>query len=198
MTRTTMTLALAATMLLTLGAQAHAEKRATFKPQTVRSLEQRVQQITARIERSRQRMRQVKHKLLDGWTPDTVLELIHGNQLGRLFVIEKLRYTLDGRTLPVGKANAAGYARVFFGKVKPGKHRLKVTLVVRGNSRVLSYVSGLRVAQSRSFVFDVQPSTRQVITAQLKEASGLTPRLGRRFEIRINSEIKPSSVLPSK
>lgn len=213
MTRTTrslpirraLPLALAASVLLAAAPASARDKTATAKDSTasarlltIRALEQRVQQITARVERSRARMQQVKDKLLDGWNPDTVLELIHANTLGKLFTVKKLRYTLNGRTLTVARGNDRGYHRVFLGKVKPGKHRLKISMIVRGDSLRLSYVSGLHVAVSRTFVFDVQPQTRQVVTARLAEASGLTPRLGRRFDLRIKSEIKPSSVLSSK
>ena len=173
-------------------------KREVAPAEKVQSLERRLARLDARVAKARKTMRRLKGRLLAGWNPDTVLEVVHENKLGKLFEVLELRYRLDGKVVRSLATSRQGFTRIFFGKVSPGKHRLTINMVVQGSERELSYVSGLKIAVQREIAFSVPTATRKVITASLSEASGLTPRLGRRFVIRAEQETKASKVFSAK
>lgn len=160
----------------------------------IESLQGRLDVLASRLGVVEDQVGLLRETALGGEVAETRAILVHKNELGGSFVIERAKYVLDGAVL-IDKVDANGSLAsvkemvLFDGQIGAGDHLLEVEILCRGGSfGLFSYVESyrfrvtsrylLRVREGRTNRLDVIAYQRPDIT--LDTAKRLTIRYDRR------------------
>lgn len=163
----------------------------------MRELEERVNDLKERIFRSKARLMLLRETVLNGAIAGAKAIIIHKNEMGSSFVLEKAAYALDGAPI-FTRANDendsladAERLEVFAGSIVPGNHNLSVHLVYRGNGfGVFSYLKGYRFTIRSSYAFTAEEGKATTISVVPYEKGGMTTDLRERPAVRYDVEIR--------
>ncbi len=163
----------------------------------MRELEERVNDLKERIFRSKARLMLLRETVLNGAIAGAKAIILHKNEMGSSFVLEKVTYALDGAPI-FTRANDendsladAERLEVFAGSIVPGNHNLSVQLVFRGNGfGVFSYLKGYRFTIRSSYAFTAEEGKATTISVVPYEKGGMTTDLRERPAVRYDVEVR--------
>lgn len=162
----------------------------------LRTLEERVNALKERVFRSKARLVLLRETVLNGVISGARARLVHRNEMGSAFILERASYTLDGEPLfnktdDDGSLDGQSEIELFEGSIVPGTHNLSVTLVFRGNGYgVFTYLRDYQFRIRASYPFTAEEGKIVSVKAVAYERGGITTDLQNRPGIRFETQIK--------
>jgi len=121
------------------------------------------------------------------------VRLVHRNEMGSSFTLEKVQYALDGTAVlekEGGDLDQRPEFEIFSGPVVPGQHTVSALLVYRGHGfGVFSYLSGYVFTLRSSHTFQVDEGKQVRVTIVGYERGGATADLADRPDIRFEDAL---------
>jgi len=168
----------------------------------LKGLEQRVNELKERIFRSKARLNLLKETVLHGVIAGSRALILHKNDMGSSFRLEKLVYAVDGaqiyaKTDDSGGLDAKREFEIFNGSIVPGNHTVSVLMIFRGHGYgIFSYLKGYKFTVRSSHTFTAGEGKLTEITIRGFEKGNITTPLAERpavdFKINVLSE-RPSA-----
>lgn len=161
----------------------------------IHRIESQVNELKEEIFRSRTRLAILKESVLASGLSGTELRIVHRNQMGANFKLERALYMLDGDPLyrvtdQDGELDQQEEIEIFNGPIQSGNHSLQVELVYRGNGfGVFSYLQSYRFTLNDDTTFRAEEGKRVTINVTGYERSGVTLELKDRPDIRFERDI---------
>lgn len=163
--------------------------------QTIGALEARVDSLKDQVLRTRARLTVLDAAVRQSAIAGASLEIVHRNQMGSSFTLEKVVYRLDGtpifeRVDTDGGLDAETALTIYEAAVVPGDHTLDAQLIYRGNGfRIFSYLRSYVFTVRSSHTFNVDEGKRIRVEAIGYERGGATRSLEDRPDIRFEDTI---------
>ena len=163
--------------------------------QTIKGLEHRVNELKEKIFRSKTRLAILKESVLASTIAGAEAEIVHRNEMGSSFRLEKVTYSLDGGPIfsevdKDGSLDSREQIEIFSGPIVPGNHTISVVMVYRGHGYgIFSYLEGyvFRLRSSHTFFAEEGKLTRVHVVGY--EKGGITTDLKERPDIRYDTQI---------
>jgi hypothetical protein len=163
--------------------------------QQIQRIETQVNELKEEIFRSRTRLAILKESVLASGLSGTELRIVHRNEMGANFKLERALYILDGDQLRQlvdrdGNLDQQEEIEILSGPIQPGPHNLQVELIYRGNGfGVFSYLQSYRFTLNDSDQFRADEGKRITIIVIGYERSGITLELKDRPDIRFERSV---------
>ncbi len=170
----------------------------------LRTLEERVNDLKERIFRSKARLILLRETVLNGVISGAKAVIIHRNEMGASFTLERVSYSLDGEPLfnkadEEGSLDAESEIKLFDGSIVPGNHNLSVYMLFRGNGYgVFSYLRDYKFTVKTSYPFTAEEGKQTTVRAVAYERGGITTRMENRLDVRFENEVKQDVNLPNQ
>lgn len=116
--------------------------------QDLRKLEQRIEQLKERVIETKARLLNYSQKVAKGYAAGTQVGLRMNNELGNDFLVEKVSFYLDGHLVYIkefGEEESVTNLSVYRGSVLPGRHRIDVEVILRGDEGLFDFGHGARL-----------------------------------------------------
>lgn len=158
------------------------------------TLERRVNDLKEKIFRSKTRLAILKETVLSSTIAGAEAKIVHRNEMGSSFRLEKVTYSLDGtpvRTLVDNDGDLDGQEEVEIlnGPIVPGNHTLSVQMVYRGNGYgIFTYLRGYVFNLRSSHTFHAEEGKLVRVKAVGYEKGGITTDLKDRPDIRFEND----------
>ncbi len=153
-------------------------------------LDARLDEVSSRLERVADQVGVLRDTALGAGVEATRAVLVHKNQLGRAFALERIRYVLDGGVL-LEKVDEGGNLSgledlvLFDGRIEPGEHVLEVEGVCRGGGfGVFSYVEAYRFRLTSRYILNVREGRSTRLEIVLYQRPDLTLEAAKRLDLR--------------
>jgi hypothetical protein len=162
--------------------------------QKIGSLERRVNDLKEKIFRSKTRLAILKETVLSSTIAGAEAKIVHRNEMGSSFRLEKVTYSLDGtpvRTLVDngGDLDDQEEVEILNGPIVPGNHTLSVVMVYRGNGYgIFTYLRGYVFNLRSSHTFHAEEGKLVRVKAVGYEKGGITTDLKDRPDIRFEND----------
>ena len=162
----------------------------------IRELETRVNELKEKIFRSKSRLAILKETVLASSIAGSEAQIVHRNEMGSSFVLEKASYSLDGaqvfsRADSEGKLDGQEEIEIFSGPIVPGNHLVAVVMVYRGNGYgIFSYLNGYVFTLRSSYSFRAEEGKITKLKVVGFEKGGMTTDLKDRPAIRFDPEVR--------
>ena len=156
-------------------------------------LQGRVNNLKEKIFRTKTRLAILKENVLSKTIAGAEGRLVHKNDMGASYVLEKIVYSLDGtpifsRVDLDGGLDDRDEIELFNGPLVPGSHTLSVMMVYRGNGfGVFSYLKGYVYTLRSSHTFHAEEGKRINLKTIAYEKGSLTTDHRDRPDIRFES-----------
>ena len=156
----------------------------------INQIEAQVNELKEEIFRSSTRLTLLKESVLASGLKGTELYIIHRNEMGPNFKLEKILYILDGdyrRSLvdEDGSISKQEEIEIYNGPLTAGNHNLQVELIYRGNGYGLfSYMKELQFVLNDVYIFPIAEGKRLEIKAIAYEKEGFDVELQDRPDLR--------------
>lgn len=163
--------------------------------QQIQRIESQVNELKEEIFRSRTRLAILKESVLASGLSGTELRIVHRNQMGANFKLERILYILDGSPIRQavdrdGELDQQEEIEILNGPIARGNHTLQVELIYRGNGfGVFSYLQSYRFTLNDVSTFRAEEGKRVTISAIGYERSGVTLELKDRPDIRFERSV---------
>jgi hypothetical protein len=163
--------------------------------QQIQRIESQVNELKEEIFRSRTRLAILKESVLASGLSGTELRIVHRNQMGANFKLERILYILDGSPIRQavdrdGELDQQEEIEILNGPIAPGNYTLQVELIYRGNGfGVFSYLQSYRFTLNDVSTFRAEEGKRVTISAIGYERSGMTLELKDRPDIRFERAV---------
>jgi len=164
----------------------------------IQELEARVNELKEQIFRSKSRLAILKETVLASSIAGAEARVVHRNEMGSSFKLEKVTYSLDGaqifsRTDSEGKLDGQEQIEIFSGPIVPGNHLVSVVMVYRGNGYgIFSYLNGYVFTLRSSYTFRAEEGKLTRLGVVGFEKGGVTTDLKDRPAIRFDTELVDS------
>lgn len=164
--------------------------------QKIGELERRVTDLKEKVFRTKTRLAILKESVLSSTIAGSEARLVHRNEMGSSFSLEKVAYSLDGTPIFTkvdqdGDLDRQTEMEVFNGPIVPGNHTVSVIMVYRGNGfGVFSYLRGYVFTLRSSHTFRVDEGKRIQVRAVGYEKGGVTTNLKDRPDIRFEDTLE--------
>jgi hypothetical protein len=161
----------------------------------IQRIESQVNELKEEIFRSRTRLAILKESVLASGLSGTEVKILHRNEMGANFKLERILYLLDGspikQTVDInGELDQQEEIEILNGPINPGNHTLQVELIYRGNGfGVFSYLQSYRFTLNDVYTFRAEQGKRINIAAVGYERSGITLELKDRPDIRFERSL---------
>lgn len=163
-------------------------------------LEERVSELKEKLFRTRAKLLLLKETVLAGEISGAKARVLHNDEMGSGFRLERALYVLDGTPI-FDKTAADGQEIVidpatplFDGPTAPGNHLLSVQLLYRGTGYgVFSYLEGYEFDIKSSYAFTAEEGKATTVNVVPFERGGLTMDLTDRPAIRYDVEVRSVS-----
>ncbi len=125
----------------------------------------------------------------------TKAKIVHKNELGGDFYLERAVYTLDGAAIfnkqdASGSLNDLAEIELFNGRISPGTHQLEVTYICRaGTMGVFSYASAYRFKIASKYAFKVRDGRLTQLEIVAFKKPDITLDITRRLSIRYDYQM---------
>ncbi len=163
---------------------------------TLRGLEERVNDLKERVFRSKARLVLLRETVLSGVISGARARIVHRNDMGPSFVLERAVYTLDGEPLlsannDDGALDGKTEIELYQGSIVPGSHSLSVQLTFRGNGYgIFTYLRDYVFRLAASYPFTAEEGKTTTVRAVAYERGGATTDLQDRPAIRFETNVK--------
>ena len=161
----------------------------------INQLQGRVNSLKEKIFRTKTRLAILKENLLSTSIAGAEARLMHRNEMGSSFNLEKVIYSLDGTPIyskvdDDGDLDDAKKLQIFDGPIVPGNHTLSVVMVYRGNGfGIFSYLRGYVFTLRNSHTFHAEEGKRIQVSVVGYEKGGMTTDLKDRPDIRFENKL---------
>jgi hypothetical protein len=159
----------------------------------VQDLEGRVNELKEKIFRTKTRLAILKESVLSTTIAGAESRLVHRNEMGSSFTLEKVIYSLDGTPIfskvdTQGDLDGEKEIQIFDGPIVPGNHTVAVVMVYRGNGfGIFSYLRGYVFTLRSSHTFTAEEGKRIQVRVIGYEKGGMTTDLKDRPDIRFEN-----------
>lgn len=161
----------------------------------LRSIEERVNELKEKIFQSKAKLLQLQEVVLKGSISGAKAILIHKNEMGRAFRLNRAQYALDGTPIfnrfdmGEGDLDSQKEIEIFSGSIAPGTHQISVYLEYRGHGYgVFSYLNGYRFKIKSSYTFTAEEGKATTVEIVGYEKGGITTQLADRPAVRYDIE----------
>jgi hypothetical protein len=161
----------------------------------ITELEGRVNELKENIFRTKTRLAILKETVLSSTIAGAEARLIHRNEMGASFTLEKVIYSLDGTPI-FSKIDSDGDLDdqkeliIFNGPIVPGNHTVAAVMVYRGNGfGIFSYLRGYVFTLRSSHTFHADEGKRIEVKVVGFEKGGITTDLKDRPDIRFEDAL---------
>jgi uncharacterized small protein (DUF1192 family) len=168
----------------------------------IAELESRVNELKEKIFRSKTRLAILKETVLSSSIAGAEAKLLHRNEMGSSFRLEKVTYSLDGtpifsRVDKDGDLDGQEEIPIYDGPMVPGNHTVSVVMVYRGNGYgIFSYLKGYVFRLRSSYTFRAEEGKRTIVKIVGYEKGGITTDLKERPYIRYDTELVDTERAP--
>ena len=168
-------------------ASANADKAYESK---LNDLQGRVNELKEKIFRTKTRLAILKESILSTSIAGAEAQLIHRNEMGSSFNLEKIIYSLDGSPIKTkidqnGDLADQKELQIFDGPIVPGNHTVSVVMIYRGNGfGIFSYLRGYVFTLRSSHTFVAEEGKRVRVKVIGYEKGGMTTDLRDKPDIR--------------
>lgn len=163
----------------------------------LRQLEAEVNALKEKVFRSKARLLLLRETVLNGSITGAKARIVHRNEMGNAFTLERISYSLDGEPVFNRDADAGGLdaseIELFNGSIVPGNHNLSVMMVFRGSGGLFSYMKGYVFRIKSSYAFTTEEGKLTTVKVVGYEKGGLTTDLKDRPAIRYDVEVRQDS-----
>ncbi|MBX2811475.1 MAG: hypothetical protein KTR25_06690 [Myxococcales bacterium] len=177
----------------------NANPEAADHPVVVERLHHALDSLATRIDLVSDKVSLLRDTALGGGIGKTRVTIRHKNELGNDFLLEKIRYLLDGGPLfqefdQQGRFSSVRSRVVFDGQLDPGAHELKVEVNCRsGGFGVFSYMKAYRYKVSSKYVFRVREGRTNRLDIVVFQKSDITLSANERLSVRYDFTSAESS-----
>ena len=158
--------------------------------QNLRKLEQRIEQLKERVIETKARLLNYSQKVAKGYAAGPQVGLRVSNDLGKKFLVEKVAFYLDGHLVYVkefGEDENVTSLSVYRGSVLPGRHRIDVELILRGDAGLFDFGHSARLKLESGEYFNANEGKVLQVSLVMFDRGGvfkaIETRPGVRFEI---------------
>ncbi|MGK0357910.1 MAG: hypothetical protein ACI9U2_000193 [Bradymonadia bacterium] len=161
----------------------------------VTELESRVNTLKEKIFRSKTRLAILKESVLSSSIAGAEARLLHRNEMGSSFKLEKVSYSLDGTPVRSlvdrdGDLDDKEELEILSGPIVPGNHTISVVMTYRGNGYgIFSYLKGYVFTLRSSHTFRAEEGKFVQVKAIGYEKGGVTTDLKDRPDIRFEDRL---------
>lgn len=160
----------------------------------VRELETRIDDLKAKVFRSKSRIVLLRETLLGGKTAASRAVIVHKDELGTSYKLRRALYRLDGNTLlneldREGSLSEKESLDLYTGSIGPGTHNLTVYLEYQGNSSMFSYFQGYDFTLKKSCKFTVEQGKTSTVNVIVYEKGDATTQAQDRPDVRCESTV---------
>jgi hypothetical protein len=158
----------------------------------IAQIEAQVNELKEEIFRSRTRLSILKETVLAIGLSGAEAQIIHRNEMGANFKLERILYVVDGDPIRQitdkdGSLDSQKEIEIFNGPITPENHTLQVELIYRGNGfGVFSYLQSYRFTLNDVYTFRPEEGKRLVIKTIGYERGGVMVDLMERPAIRFD------------
>lgn len=156
----------------------------------ITELEGRVNDLKEKIFRSKTRLAILKETVLASSIAGAEARILHRNEMGSSFKLEKVTYSLDGTPIrnlvdQDGDLDGREEMEILNGPIVPGNHTLSVVMVYRGHGYgIFSYLRGYVFNLRSSHTFHAEEGKVTELKVVGYERGGITTDLKDRPNIR--------------
>ncbi len=165
----------------------------------------RIDALSDRILTVEGTLRVLSDTVLGGTVGKTTAQIIHRNETGSGFILEKAVYTLDGVTIfvqadPSGGLDEKEEFQLFQGALAAGTHEVTVDMVYRGNSNLFTYLKGYRFKVQSRYDFKITEGKKNMLKVVTFDKSGLdlTVEPKDKLSVRYDLELSDADPLSGK
>jgi uncharacterized small protein (DUF1192 family) len=161
----------------------------------VTELESRVNALKEKIFRSKTRLAVLKESVLSSSIAGAEAQILHRNEMGSSFKLEKVSYSLDGTPIRSlvdqdGDLDEKEEIEILSGPIVPGNHTVSVVMTYRGNGYgIFSYLKGYVFNLRSSHTFRAEEGKLVQVKAIGYEKGGVTTDLKDRPDIRFEDRL---------
>ena len=166
----------------------------------ISELESRVNDLKEKIFRSKTRLAILKETVLSSSIAGAEAAILHRNEMGSSFRLEKASYSLDGQPMKTYvdddnfKLADQPEIEVFNGPITPGNHTVSVVMTYRGNGfGIFSYLRGYVFNLRSSHTFHAEEGKLVHVRVVGYEKGGITTDLKDRPDIRFEDQLSESA-----
>ena len=166
-------------------------------------LQGRVNELKEKIFRTKTRLAILKESILSTSIAGAEAQLIHRNEMGASFNLEKIIYSLDGTPIKTKLDKDGDLAdqreiQIFDGPIVPGNHTISVVMIYRGNGfGIFSYLRGYVFTLRSSHTFHAEEGKRVQVKIIGYEKGGMTTDLRDKPDIRFERTLAEAKQSPS-
>lgn len=164
----------------------------------ITDLQGRVNELKEKIFRTKTRLAILKESILSTTIAGSEARVVHKNEMGASFNLEKIIYSMDGSPV-YSKADAEYLSeqkelKIFDGPIVPGNHTVSVVMVYRGNGfGIFSYLRGYVFTLRSSHTFHAEEGKRIQVKVVGYEKGGISTDLKDRPDIRFENVLSNPS-----
>lgn len=158
--------------------------------QNLKDLEGRIESLKERVIETKSRLLNYSQKVAKGFAAGTQVALQLQNELGSDFLVEKISFFLDGHQVYLKEFDLEDKVielDVYRGSVLPGRHRIDVELIVRGDEGVFDFGHDARLKLESGEYFNANEGKVLQIGLVMFDRGGafkkIDSRPGMRFDI---------------
>ncbi|MBU1899361.1 dihydrolipoamide acetyltransferase [Myxococcota bacterium] len=161
-------------------------------------LENRVNELKEKIFRSKARLANLKGAVLSSSIAGSEAQIVHRNEMGSSFKLERAIYSLDGTPIRSlvdedGKLSDQEEIEILNGPIVPGNHTISVVMTYRGNGYgIFSYLRGYVFNLRSSHTFHADEGKIIKVKVVGYEKGGITTDLKDRPDIRFEDQLSDS------
>ncbi len=162
----------------------------------VRELRARLVDLQSRIFKMKSNLGQLGRQVLTDVGTGSRFVLVHRDSIGGYFVLQKVRYFLNGRLIyqqgnERGELTARRVFEVYNGPLPSTRHTLNVEFIYRGNSKVFAYLDGYRYRLKSALTFVAPRGRITTVDVVGHERGGVAVDLQDRPHIRYDVRHAP-------
>ncbi len=164
----------------------------------ITALERRVNDLKEKIFRTKTRLAILKETVLSSSIAGAEARIVHRNEMGSSFRLEKVSYSLDGTPIFTkvdkdGDLDGQERLEIFNGPIVPGNHTVSVVMTYRGNGYgIFSYLRGYVFNLRSSETFRAEEGKLVNVRVVGYEKGGITTDLKDRPDIRYELQLSES------
>lgn len=170
------------------------------KKQAVDRLRQQLNVVDTRIDAAAEKVYLLREAALGGVISQSRAQILHKNEMGRQFVLERAEYRLDGKKIldrgeSEGEATLSDEMELYRGAIKPGPHEVSVSLVFRGASfGFITYMEGYRFRVKSKCSLNAVDGRLNRLEVVIHRAKDLTARTSDQFKVRCDVALVDETV----
>ncbi len=161
----------------------------------ITELETRVNELKEKIFQSKTRLAILKESVLSSSIAGAEAQILHRNEMGSSFRLEKVSYSLDGTPIrslvdQEGDLDGKEEIEILNGPIVPGNHTISVVMTYRGNGfGIFSYLKGYVFNLRSSHTFRAEEGKLVQIKVIGYEKGGITTDLKDRPDVRFEDRV---------